>query len=216
MRNIEEYKPTSRELVNCLTSEYQWLELLKNNGKVYQPVLDYLIDIGKQYDQNTDNYDYKKNQLKAISENTGISTPKIKKNLIEIYNDIFELNYSNPELFNNGGTYLYELRFSYFSYYGYFNLWLPVMFNQFDRFNFYFISAKVETSSFWVVDIFHRHENGKTNVSVNLKGGFPNKYRELLLAKAEFMNEISFREKYELYDYQLDKKLIEYARREKL
>ena len=27
MREIEEYKPSARELVFCLTSEFQWLEV---------------------------------------------------------------------------------------------------------------------------------------------------------------------------------------------
>ncbi len=216
MKNFEEFKPSARELVICLTSEYQWLELLKNNGKTYKPVLAYLIDIGKQHEQDINSDDSIKYQSKTISEVTGINSSKIKKILVDIYNDIFDLNYSNPELFNNGGSYLYEMCFSYFSYYCFFNVWLPVMLNPLELFDFFFIRAKLRTSSFWVVDISHRHEYGKTIVSANLKGGFPNKYRELLLAKAEFMREISISEKYELSDYLLDEKLTKYARRDKL
>lgn len=216
MRNTEEYKPSARELVFCLTSEYQWLELLKNNGKVYEPVLDYLIDLGKQYEEDVDNDESKKYQSKSISAATGFNSSKIKKFLAEIYNDIFELNYSKPELFNNGDKYLYEMCFSYFSFNGYFYLWLPVMLKPFDRFDFHFVYAKLKTSSFWVEDVSHRHEYGKTIVDVSLKGGYPNKYRELLLEKVKFLNDISFHEIINISDFQLDEKLKRYARSEKL
>ncbi len=216
MREIEEYKPSARELVFCLTSEFQWLELLRNNGKAYEPVLDYLIDLGKHYEQDDDNDESKRYQSKTISAVTGINSSKIKKILVEIYNDIFELNNSNPELFNNGEKYLYELCFSHFSNFGYFYLWLPVMLKPFDRFDFHFVYAKLKTSSFWVEDVSHRHEYGKTIVDVSLKGGYPNKYRELLLERAKFMEDISYFELRDLSEFQLDEKLMKYARQVKL
>ena len=45
---------------------------------------------------------------------------------------------------------------------------------------------------------------------------FPVNTGELLLEKAKFLNDISIHEIINIYDYQLDKKLIEYARNEKL
>jgi hypothetical protein len=85
-----------------------------------------------------------------------------------------------------------------------------------DTVEFFFISAKLQASHFWVEDIRHIHEYGKVSAEVDLKGGFPNVYRELLLSKAEFIHEIDFRDKYQLYDFQIDEKLRKYAIHEKL
>ena len=109
------------------------------------------------------------------------------------------------------------LHFRHYSYiYSNFNIWLPVPLNRLETFDFSFISAKLNIGHFWVSDIKYRHEYGKISVDVSMRAGYPNRYRELLLAKAEYMGEISFLEKYRLYDFQMDEKLKEYSKREKL
>jgi hypothetical protein len=213
----EEYKPDVRTLVRCLISEYQWLDLLKNRGKMYEPILDYLACLGKQNRYERCSCDVKQYQANTISDVTGISISKIKKHLTNIYDDILELNSSQPDVFSNGGQYHYVLNFRYFSFtYNDFNVWFSVPLARLDTVEFFFISAKLQTSHFWVEDIRHIHEYGKVSVEVDLKGGFPNVYRELLLSKAEFMHEIDFRDKYQLYDFQIDEKLRKYAIHEKL
>lgn len=151
MRQISEYTPSARQLVSCLTSEYQWLNLLKNRGKDYEHILDYLITLGEET-RNESDYDSKKYQSNVISMNTGTPASKIKKYLTNAYNDILELNSAEPELFRNGGKYLYCLWFSnrLRDHYCYFNLWLTVPLNIFDSFSFHFIYAKVNESHFWV------------------------------------------------------------------
>ena len=216
MTNIEEYNPTARKLVFSLSSEYKWLELLKNNGKEYEPILDYLIDLGKRYEQDIDIDNCKKYQSKTISTITGINSLKIKKLLEDIYNDIFKMNYSNPELFKNDGKYLYDLCFSNLSYFSHFYVWFSVMLNPFNSFDFSFINAKVDNSTFWVHSVNHYHEYGKRVVRAYLYGGYSNKYRELLFEKARFMKDISYKKMSEIFDYQSDEILIDYARREKL
>lgn len=80
----------------------------------------------------------------------------------------------------------------------------------------YFIKVKLSTISFWVKDISHTYKNGEASTQVELKGGFSNTYREILLDKAVYMRKISFMEKHKLCDFQIDKMLVEYAKKEKL
>mgnify|MGYP000898278231 CR=1 FL=1 len=216
MKEFQEYNPTARQLVSCLVSEYQWLNLLKNKEKGYEPILDYLINLGKEYEFEDSIFDWKKFQSKTIAENSGIKTSNLKKMLVNIYEDIFQLNHKSPELFKNGEMYFYELCFTNDKYTCNFNLWLPVLLSPLDLFDFHFVEAKMNISYFWVEGIAHYREYGKTKTTADLKSGFPNKYRELLLSKADFMKEISFDEKYNLSDYDLDKKLRKYAMRDKL
>lgn len=217
MIQYEDYNSDARLLVNCLTTEYQWLPLLKERNKPYEILLDYLYELGVKRSLQTENYDSKESQSNRIAEITGVKISKIKGWLIKIYNDILDLNFEKPELFNNGSLYHYVLYFNYYSYfYEGFNIWLPTILNRFDKFEFYFIDAKLSTRSFWVKDISHTYENGIATTHVELKGGFSNTYRELLLDKAVYMKEISSMSKFKLYDFQMDEILIEYAKKEKL
>jgi hypothetical protein len=211
------YTPSAREMVRCLISEYPWLSLIKNQGKKYDPILDYLITVGKEKESQDSSYE-SKYQSKVISEITGIKTSNIKKFLQEAYNDILELNLSNPELFCNGGKYLYRFSFSYLSYYYYsfFHLWLSAPLNLFESFDFPFIYAKVKCGYFWIEDIVHEQEYGRSLVTVTLKGGYPNLYRSLLLSKAQFTDEIPLDDIINLSEYQIEEKLKKYAKQQKL
>ena len=217
MIQYEDYNPDAKLLVNSLTTEYQWLPLLKGRNKPYEILLDYLHNLGVKSNLGTENYDNKEFQSNRIAEITGIKVSKIKGWLTKIYNDILELNYDEPELFNNGCLYHYVLYFNYHSYfYEDFNVWLPTILNRFDRFEFNFIEAKLNTRSFWVKDISHTYKNGKATTQIELKGGFSNVYRELLFEKAIYMRKISSLSKFKLYDFQMDEILMEYAKKEKL
>lgn len=65
------------------------------------------------------------------------------------------------------------------------------------------MKAKVGISNFWVRDITHEVENDNHQINVQLRGGFPNMYREMLIEKALFFNVISLRDIYDSTDYQL-------------
>ncbi len=118
-------------------------------------------------------------------------------------------NSSNSELLCNGGKYLYRFSFSYLSYYYYsfFHLWLDVPLNLFECFDFPFIYAKINCGYFWIENIGHEHEYGKSITAINLNGGYPNLYRSLLLAKAQFTNEITFDDMINLSEYQIEEKI---------
>lgn len=217
MRKVIEFKPRAELLIKCLTSEYQWLELLKGKNKKYDPLLHYLAKLGEEDKLDLDNYDRKNYQSSGISKATGVKPTNVKKYLTQIYEDILTLNYDNPELFKNGNNHRYLLHFSHLDHcYSNFNIWLPTELNRFDRFTFSFIQGKVDCGYFWVRDILHIHEYGDSKSFVYLVAGSPNIYRELLLDKADFLREISFDEKYSLSEYQMDEKLKLYGRREKL
>ena len=217
MLKTEEFKPDARLLISCLTQEYQWLLLLKNQNKPYEPLLDYLYDLGKHESIDYQNYDSKKHQCKTIGEAIGINPSKIKNWLIAILNDILELNSQKPELFRNENQYHYILSFNYHTYrFNNFHIWLPVPLNRFDKIEFGFASCLVNNFNFWVKEIAHTHEYGKDSVFVELDGRFPNLYRDILLDKAEFLKDFSFLERFELPSFQLDDKLRVYGRKEKL
>lgn len=216
-RIIEEYQPRSEELIESLTSEYQWLPLLKGQGKKYEPILDYLYSIGAEDDKDPDNFDYKKAQSTKIAKATGINMASIKRYLSLIYNDLLTLNYEQPSLFDNGNPHQYRLSFRYDNYqYRNFNIWLSNELNLFDRFYFNFIKGKVNYMYFCVDNIYYIHKHGKSVREVSMSSGNSNLYRKLLLDKALFMHEIYDYEEYNLRRSEIDEKLRKYGRREKL
>lgn len=60
---------------------------------------------------------------------------------------------------------------------------------------------------FWIEDIDHEYVNGEINTTIYLEQGVRNQYREFLLERALFENEISFDEVDKASDYSIDKKL---------
>ncbi len=207
-----EYTIKSADYLSCLLSEYQWLKLLKTQNKAYDLLLDYLIELG-EYEFSEKNYSKNKRQINNIATELNCKYFHIAKWLPEIYNDIFTLNEEKPELFHQENFYKYTLSFStrYDYFYG-FQLWLPVVLNRYDTFIFNFIKGKVNETYFWVEDISYTHEYGKSCYQVDLKGGYFNSYRELLLEKVKFMNAISLHDLIESSEYDLDDKLREYER----
>ena len=218
MKTIEEYTPDARTLANCLISEYQWLLLLINKKKPYQFLLKYLIELGKEENANPDDYQREKRQSNKMAEVIGVRPSNIKKWLIEIYEDILDLNYNSPQLFNiNNYSFLYRFSFSAYSYnyYG-LNLWIPNIMSRFDSVELFFIRAKMNQHHFWIKEITHEYSNGHLISLVQLEGGYYNSYRELLLDKAGFLHDISLSERYNSHLYTIDEKLRQYARQEKL
>jgi len=217
MLKTEKFKPDARLLISCFTHEYQWLLLLKNKDKPYEPLLDYLYDLGKHESISYQNHDRKKHQCNTIGEAININPSKIKNWLTTILNDILELNSQKPELFSNENQYHYILSFNHMlHWFSGFHIWLPLPLSRLDKFEFYFARCLVDCSNFWVKEITHSYEYGKNNVFIELDGSFPNLYRDILLDKVEFLREISLLEMLHLTSFQLDEKLREYGRKEKL
>lgn len=87
------------ERIDALLSEYQWMKLLKNRGHKYEMLLDYMIDLGEYESMDEANQESKRREVTKISKTLGISPQIVSRWLHEIYNDIWELNYDTPKLF---------------------------------------------------------------------------------------------------------------------
>ena len=137
----------------------------------------------------------------------------VTKWLGRIYDDIFELNYEQPELFKGNGV-RHKLHFRYtHGTAAWLKLWLKATPRIHETFHCYFVKAKVRVESFWVKEVSHNIENGEQEIDVFLEGGFINRYREWLLDRAQFEGYLSFQEIFELKDYQIDEQLFEFSRR---
>lgn len=190
------HEPPTIQVYHSMTHCPDWIRKLQGHGKEYDDFLVRLIekDFYKEEGRAT---------IKKISEETGYKTTQATKWIRQIYDDIFTLNSESPELFRQEGIRL-NLYFSYFDSHATVTLWLKHIPRVFDCFDFFFVKAKVGTSNFWVRDITHEVENDNHQINVQLCGGFPNMYREMLIEKALFFNVISLRDIYDNTDYQLD------------
>lgn len=218
MRDYLPFKAGVHQIIYSLLSEYKWLELLKNKGKPYELLLDYFIQLGEFESLNEDNYQKLSRQGNTISQKTGVSSSKIRALIFKIYDDLIELNASDPNLFKKPDCFLHSLAFS--SPYGtcdWINVWLPYRLQANDFFLFSFIFSKVKESSFYVDNVTVIHQYGEVSIQAFLKAGWTmNTYRKLLVDKLDFAKVLPLNDLFNLSDYELDKKLIEYARKSNL
>lgn len=201
----EPYRPSNLEILGCLISQPQWLKLLCGKGKSYEKLLDYIINLSEIQDTETMEFPSIKSISEVIIEKVYIVTKWIPK----IYDDLYELNHEHPEQFKSSGQ-KYEMTFkSSFHQGAYFTIWLQTPLQKYDRFSFFFISAKVEDIDFWVKDITHYFTKGHQTKTVKLNANKFNLYREYILAQAEFHKLIIMDERYHLLNFQLDDRFIE-------
>ncbi len=195
----EEYKPSTLDVLGCLSSESQWLNLLKGRNKPYENLL---TDLEMHFDHKFLNRDYK-SSVSGLSEKFGIKTPIFVKWVHQIYNDIFELNSYEPDLFESDGI-MHYLHFSCLDRFVGFTLWLKTPLHQDESFNWIFLKAKLILDFFFIEKVSHKFSNGEHLISVFLVSGFPNVYQKFIYDKAIFYNKIgiseSFRFQFELED----------------
>ena len=118
------------------------------------------------------------------------------------------MNLKKPELFfpdSNFGTFYFKD--GYGKQYAFFNLGLSQTINVGDNFSWSFLSGKFSSTTFYVESINHEHTKGILKTSVNLKLGYFNSYRQLLLDKSSFLNLIDLNEMLTLSDYKIDELL---------
>lgn len=140
--------------------------------------------------------------IKKIAADFKTDTARVTKWIREIYDDIFELNYEKPELFQKSGAKVC-LHFSYFDDICIFYTSLQVVPREFEKVRFPFINAKVGINWFWVKTVEHEIAE-ESIVNISLKGGTANKYREFSLDKALFQREIHYMDVYEKNEFELD------------
>lgn len=166
-----------------MTHFSNWIKKLKGHGKEYDEFLQKLI--GQEF--------YKLNEsvsIKKISEETEYKRIQVTKWTRQLHDDIFILNSESPELFERDEI-KHNLYFRYFDTYAAVTLWLKHTPRVYDCFDFFFVKAKVGTGNFRVRDVTHEIDNGNYQINIQLIGGLPNRYREMLIEKAVFFNIIN-------------------------
>ena len=210
----EKYIPSIRDIKVSLFSEYQWISLLSGRGKPYDHIIEGLLKIGDIWNSEDSDYENGAFTMKWMAEKLNEAPAHINKWIRAIYDDLFELNSQEPELFSAKGEILCGCWFS-----GYdkerschFNLGLPVLPHAGETLNFTFVRATLNCDYFYIKRISHNRDGGKTRITIECKVGTSyNQFREFMLDKALFMNEIGFMTEYEA-PYNLDEMLQAYER----
>lgn len=195
------HTPTTHEIFVCLSDMVAYSRLLLEYGppKPYRDFLKWIIEMNFYKTGERIN-------IKKISADFKTDTSKITKWICQIYEDIFELNASKPELFQNGGTKI-TLRLSHHDNCCLFYLSLPVIPREFENFHFYFAKGKTGASKFWVKDIAYFLEENNFEIIISLDGTHLNKYREFILDKAMFQGKVGFGDLLHKNSFELDDEL---------
>lgn len=198
------HKSDTKEYFLSITSVPKWCEiLLANVEKPYNEFIHFLISKNFYHDIN------ERILIKNIAADSGFETTKISKWLPQIYEDIIEFNNNKPELFKTEGI-RHEISCSNFDNYIYFTIWLVNTPRVYENFEFNFVRSKVGTYLFYVDNVTHNIEKNEQIISITLKGGFVNKFREMLVDKGDFYGVINILDTLHLRDFEIDEKLKKY------
>lgn len=196
------HEPSTHEIFGCLSSMPKYSEILsiKNQDKPYTEFLKWLV--GKDF-YNSSN---EKITVKKMASDFKSESSKITKWIHEIYDDIFELNYDEPTLFQKDGVKV-ALYMKHYDDACTFFTSLPVIPRQYETVRFHFVQAKMGLDYYWVKKVEHAIEDGNAEVTLWLQGGFLNKYREFALDKALFQGWIHFMDVYHKQEFELDEEI---------
>lgn len=196
------HEPSTHETFYCLCGMPIYAKILaeQNTGKPFSDFLQWLIE------RNFYNDSTEKITIKKISTDYKSDSTKVTKWIKEIYEEIFELNYNKPELFQRDGVKL-SMYMQHYDNGCTFYTSLPVLPREFETLRFPFVKSKVGIEYFWVKKVEHEIVENTSNVTIWLHGGSVNKYREYALDKALFQGWIHFMDVYDKHDFELDNEL---------
>lgn len=202
------HKPSTQDVFNSLSGSPNYSEILLANKSdlPYSDFLRWLVENKYFKDRSS------RITVKGMAADFKSDAAKISKWLRQIYDDIFELNESNPELFQKEGIKV-KLNFKTYDSRVNFHTSLPALPRIHETVVAYFFHAKLNANYYWIDDIEHVFHNGVMQIIVFLKGGFINRYREFLLDRAVFEEYISLYEAMTNYDFRIDEKLKKYYQR---
>lgn len=197
------HEPSTHEIFMCLSHMPKWSEILFSHGveKPYKPFLKWLLEAKFFSDRE------EKMTVKKLSSDFKADASKVTKWLRQIYDDIIDLNFEKPDLFCINEEIKVLLHMKAFDNYCSLFVSLPALPREFESFRFSFARGKLGIDYFWVKKIEYLIEDDKTYITVWLQDGFVNRYREFALDKAIFQGWISFRDRYEKYDGEIDSEL---------
>lgn len=199
--NKVRYQASTQDIFIALTSEAQWLDLLE----ITDVKMSKLINIIQSESRKPDDEQGDSPSMKTIAKEIGITPTKVSEWVVQLYEDLWKLNWQKPELFHDGRL-ICECYFKggLERQYCYFKLGLQHPFTPGDNFSWTFLRGKFSLMAFHVTSVGHEHINGKMKTFINFKIGYGNRYREMLLEKAHFLEVISYDELIDLPDHLID------------
>lgn len=203
MKKVEKQiveKPSTISVFYSMTSCPRWVNLLTGNNKPYQSFLSKLNSVNFLKERR------ERTTIKQMADAFHFKREQLTKWISEMYEDIFDLNYDNPELFKDEGI-KHELYFKGFRTSASFTLWLKCTPRVFEKVDFFFLKAKLESTSFWVKDLQHQFDESEHTINVWLESSIRNKYRELLIDRALFFDRLGFMDVYRKNEFEIDDKL---------
>ena len=186
------YQPKPLDYLHGIFYEYEWLKLLKGNGKPYEVILDQLYDLAKQKRYGFLNLEGTRLTMKWISEQLQIKTALFSKWIGMIFTDIQNLNKSKPELFINEGHILCEAGFhSPHNEYFEFKLGFKQIPRKGDNITFNYARSIIDEGNFVVTDVEIEHRYGEVFIYIECKPRYlEDEYRNWLLNKAYFLRDL--------------------------
>lgn len=186
------YQPKPLDYLHSILYEYEWLMLLKGNGKPYEVILDQLYDLAKQKRYGSLNLEGTRLTMKWISEQLQVKAAQLSKWVGMMFTDIQDLNKSKPELFINEGQVLCEVGFhSPHNDYFEFRLGFEQIPRKGDNITFYYARSIIDEGNFVVTDIEFDHSYGKVVIYIECKPRYlEDEYRNWLLNKAYFLRDL--------------------------
>jgi hypothetical protein len=192
MKTLRKYqhKASTRDYLISLAYFPNFIKLLDTNNKSYKALADWLVTNGKFIR----NDEIKLPTIKEISSLLGIDQTKLTKYFKLIYDDIFELNLSQPHLFKREGQILCYMSFTYFEQCCTFSIGMDAVPRIGEHLEFFFIRAKLGCSGYYIHNLYHDIECTGHSVMISFSAEAPNNYFNLLKEKAYLNNAISFRD----------------------
>jgi hypothetical protein len=196
------HEPSTHEIFRCLSEMTAYSKILLEHipDKSFAEFLKWLIEVDFYNDRE------EKIIVKKIAAGFNVETAKATKWIKEIYQEIFELNYDKPELFQQEGIKVTLYMKAYDNHCSFYTS-LPVLPREFETLRFPFAHGKVGIDYFWVKKVEHEIVENSAVITLWLEGGFLNKYREFALDKALFQGRIGFMEVYQKHSFELDDEL---------
>lgn len=196
------HKPSTLEIFGCLSGKFTYAKILAahTTEKAYATFLQWIIE-KEFYSERNENISIKKIAADFKSEPT-----KVTKWIKDIYADIFDLNYDKPELFQRSGI---KVCF-YCRYYDdscFLNTFVAALPREFETVKIPFVKGKMGTDYFWVEKIEHQFFDDEHDITIWLKSGSANKYRQFALDKALYQGHIHWADVFHKYDYELDQEI---------
>ena len=190
---------TKKVLYNISSMRDFALQLL-DNGKDYNELLKYLCE------NDYYNEDSTLPPLKIIQEELGISYSVLKRQLLNIYDDLYKHDESGIEFSIKKTEYWFRMY--------YFDNYACVILNDLpkiprigEHIEIPFFSAKVDTDSFYIHDIQHRLMDNKQIIDITLNPGMYNLYWRIRKDEVFTKGEITWDDYFDHMDYHVKKKL---------